>query len=106
MNIATNAARKAICDKFAARLHTVEAKLDTLRAQAETTKANVEIKTITELAARKHMLEQRLQVMKRSEDAKWEQAKADLESQITEMLTSLGQVESRLKAMRTKHAST
>jgi hypothetical protein len=33
-----------------------EAKLDTLKAQAETAKANVEIKAIAELLAKKHVI--------------------------------------------------
>jgi len=93
-----NMAKQAIHDKFESQLKTAEAKLDTLKAQAESAKANAEIKAIAELLTKKHVVQQKLQELKKSGKGRWEQAKTDLEARIADLEKSVKGIESKLKA--------
>jgi multidrug resistance efflux pump len=93
-----NLAKQAVHDKLESQIKTAEAKLDTLKARAETAKANLEIKAITELLSKKHVIQQRLQELKRSGGGPWEQAKTDLEESIADFEKSVMGIESKTKA--------
>jgi len=90
-------AKRAIHDKFESQISTAEAKLSTLKAQAEKAKANVELKTVTELLSRKQAILQRLRDLKKLDGGQWEQAKADFESRIADFQKSLKEIESNAK---------
>lgn len=98
MSVEINVAKKAILDKLEAQVKTVAAKLDTLKARAETAKANIEIKAITELLARKQTILQKLQELKKSGEDRWAHVKTDIEAQIADFEKSVKELESKLKA--------
>jgi hypothetical protein len=98
MSNEVNIAKQAIHDMLESKIKTAEAKLDTLKARAENAKANVEIKAVAELLAKKPVIRLKLQELKNSGGDRWEQAKADLEVRITEFEKSVKGIESKVKA--------
>ena len=90
--------KQAIHDKFESQIHAAEGKLTTLKARAETTKANAELKAITDLLTTKQSILQRVHELKKSDGGKWEQAKADLESRIADFEKSVQGIEAKVKA--------
>jgi multidrug resistance efflux pump len=98
MSTDLNMVKQAIYDKLEAQIKTAEAKLETLKARAETAKANLEIKAVTELLTKKHLIQQKLQALKESGGDRWEQAKTDLEARIAEFEKSVKGIESKAKA--------
>lgn len=91
-----NMARQAVHDKLEAQIKTAEAKLDTLKARASNTRANVELKGIAELLAKRQVIRQKLQELKGSGGDRWQQTKADLDSQISELQKSVKAIESKV----------
>ncbi len=98
MSIDVSMAKQAVHDKLESQINTAEAKLAALKAQAETAKANVEIKSVSELLGKKQVIQQKLQDLKKSSGDKWEQAKTDLEARIAEFEKSVKGVESKAKS--------
>ena len=90
-------AKQVIHDKLESQINTVAAKLDTLKAQAETAKANVEIKAIAELLPKKVAIQLKLQELKKSGEDRFQQAKADLETQVAALETAVKGIESKIK---------
>jgi uncharacterized protein YceH (UPF0502 family) len=97
-NVAGSAARKAVCDKVEAQIHTFEAQLATLKAKAESAKADAELKAIANLATTKLTLDRRVRELKNAGEAAFQQAKADLDARIAEFEKSVKAIESRIKA--------
>ena len=93
-----NMAKQAIHDKFETQIKIAEAKLDRVKAQAESAKADVEIKVVAELLARKRALQLELKALKKLGGDRWERAKADLEAHIAHFEKFLTDVESKAKA--------
>ena len=91
-------AKQVIHDKLESQINTVGAKLDTLKAQAETAKANVEIKAIAELLPKKLVMQHKLQELKKLGEDRFEQTKADLETQVAAFEKAVKGIESKLKA--------
>ena len=98
MSTDVNVTRHAIHDKLESQIKTAEAKLDTLKARAETAKASVEIKAVAELLPKKLVLQHKLQELKKAGEDRWEQVKADLETQIADFDKSVKGIESKIKA--------
>jgi hypothetical protein len=91
-------AKQAIHDKFESQINAAEATLNTLKARAQTTKANVELKAITELLTGKKALLQKLHELKKSDGGQWDRAKTDLEAHIADFEKSVKGIESKAKA--------
>jgi multidrug resistance efflux pump len=91
-------AKLAVHDKFEAQINAAEATLNNLKARAQTTKANVELKSITELLLSKQAILQRLHQLKKSDGGQWDRVKADLETRITDFEKSVKGIESKVKA--------
>jgi len=97
MSVEVKAAKNAIHDKLESQVKTAETKLDTLKARAEAAKANVEVKAITDLAAQKVEIHQKLQDLKKTGEDHWGHAKADLETRIAAFEKSVKGIESKVK---------
>ena len=97
-NVAVNAARKAVYDKVDSQIHTFEAQLATLKAKAESAKANAELKAIAKLVMAKRTLDQKVAELKKTGEAAFQQAKADVEARIAEFDKSVKAIESKIKA--------
>jgi outer membrane murein-binding lipoprotein Lpp len=93
-----NIAKKAIEDKIEAQVKTIEAKLDALKLKAEAAKAIAEVKAIADLVTKRRALAQKLSDLKTSGEGKYQQAKADIESRVTELEQSVQAMESKFKA--------
>jgi len=98
MSTDVNVAKHVIHDKLESQVNTAAAKLDTLKAQAETAKANFEIKAISELLPKKLAMQHKLQELRKVGEDKFEQAKADLETQIAAFEKAVKGIESKIKA--------
>ena len=98
MSTDVNVAKHVIHDKLESQVNTAAAKLDTLKAQAETAKANFEIKAISELLPKKLAMQHKLQELRKLGEDKFEQAKADLETQIAAFEKAVKGIESKIKA--------
>jgi hypothetical protein len=72
-----------------------EAKLNTLKARLGSIRANVEAKGIAELLAKKQVIQQKLQELKKTGGDRWEQAKADLEGRIADFEKSVKEIQSK-----------
>jgi multidrug resistance efflux pump len=97
MSTETNIAKKVAEDKIQSQIKTVQAKLDTLRAKAESAKANAEIKAIADLAAKKLAIDRKLNELRTSGEATYEQAKADIEARVAELEQSARAIEATFK---------
>ena len=97
-NVAVNAARKAVYDKVESQIHTFEAQLATLKAKAESAKSDAELKAITNLVTAKRTLDQKVAELKKTGEAAFQQAKADVEARIAEFDKSVKAIESKIKA--------
>lgn len=95
--VAANAARKAVYDKVESQIHAFEAQLATLKAKAESAKADAELKAIANLVRAKRMLDQKVADLKKTGEAAFQQAKADVEARIAEFDKSVKAIESRIK---------
>jgi hypothetical protein len=89
-------AKQAIHAKLEAQINAAEATLNTLKARAQTTKANVELKSITELLLSKQAILQKLHELKKSDGGHWDRVKADLEARITDFEKSVKGIESKV----------
>ena len=98
MSTDVNVAKHVIHNKLESQVNTAAAKLDTLKAQAETAKANVEIKAIAELLPKKVAMQLKLQELKKSGEDRFQQAKADLETQVAAFEKAVKGIESKIKA--------
>src|SRR5262245_2244553 len=98
MSTATNIAKKAVQDKIESQIKIVQAKLETLKAKAETGKATAELKAITELVTKKQTIDRKLTELKQSGEASYDQARADIESHISELEKSLQSIEAKFRA--------
>jgi hypothetical protein len=91
-------AKQAIHDKFKSQINAAEVTLNTLKARAQTTKANVELKSITELLLSKQAILRKLHELKKSDGGQWDRVKADLETRIADLEKSMKGFESKTKA--------
>jgi multidrug resistance efflux pump len=98
MSTDVSLAKQAIHDKLESQIKLAEAKLETLKARAEAAKANLEIKVITDLLTKKPVIQQKLQELKKAGADRWEQAKTDIETRISDFEKSVKGIESKLKA--------
>ena len=97
-NVAVNAARKAVYDKVDSQIHTFEAQLATLKAKAESAKADAELKAIANLVTARRTLDQKVADLKKTGEAAFQQAKAEVEARIAEFDKSVKAIESKIKA--------
>ena len=97
-NVAVNAARKAVYDKVESQIHTFEAQLATLKAKAESAKADAELKAIANLVTTKRTLDQKVVDLKKTGEAAFQQAKADVEVRIADFEKSVKAIEAKMKA--------
>ena len=97
-NVAVNAARKAVYDKVESQIHTFEAQLATLKAKAESAKSDADLRAITNLVTAKRTLDQKVAELKKTGEAAFQQAKADVEARIAEFDKSVKAIESKIKA--------
>ena len=98
MNTGATVAKQAVHDKLESQIKLAEDKLNTLKAQAENTKANAEIKAITDLSQKKQSIQRKLQDLKKSSGEAWNRAKDDLETHIADFQKSVKGIESKAKA--------
>jgi phage shock protein A len=89
-------AKQAIHDKLESQISAAEATLNTLKARAQSAKANVELKSITELLLSKQAILQKLHELKKSDGGQWDRVKADLETRITDFEKSVKGIESKV----------
>jgi hypothetical protein len=93
----TNIAKQAVHDQIASLFNSADSALSNVKARAEKAKATAEIKAIVELAPKRALIEQRLKELKTTSADKWEQAKRDLESRVSEFDKSVKSLEARVK---------
>jgi phage shock protein A len=98
MSTDVNMAKQAVQDKLESQIKTAQARLVTLEARAESAKANAELKAIAELLSKRQVIQERLQELRKTGADRWEQAKADLESRISEFEKSVKELESKAHA--------
>ena len=94
MSIAVDVTKQVIHDKFESQIKTAEAKLDTLKANAQA----AEVKAIAALHPKKKAIQQKMDELKKSAGAQWDQAKTDLEGRIADFEKSVQRIESNAKA--------
>ena len=98
MSTETTVGKKVLYDKIESQISSVQAKLDTLKAKAQTAKANAELKTIADLVAEKHAIDQKLGALKASGEATYDKAKSEVESRVAQLEKSVQTLESKLKS--------
>jgi hypothetical protein len=98
MNTEHKLTREAIHNKITSQIDTIVAKIATLKARAESNQANTQLKTIAELTAARLVIDRKLRELKTAGDAKWQQAKSDIEAEVKDLEQSIHAVESQLKS--------
>lgn len=96
VNVAESAARKAVFDTIASRIHTLEAQLAMLKAKAESAKADTEVTAIAKLATAKQTLDLKFAELKSNGAAAFDQVRADVERRVAEFDKSLQSIATRI----------
>jgi phage shock protein A len=98
MSTEMNMAKKAVHDKIESQINTVQSKLETLKAKAQAAKANAELKMIADLLTRKQTIDHKLDELKKSGEATYQQTRGDVESRVAELEQSVKSIEAKFKA--------
>ncbi len=94
---------KAYEEKIGAQLQQAKAQLEEFEARAKGKAAQAEIDTINQLKVKKQEIEKKHQDLKTSGDAKVEQVKAEIDTEMAKFKASLEQLATKLKSeARTK----
>jgi prefoldin subunit 5 len=89
-------AKQAVHDKIDSQVKSVQSRLETLKAKAETAAAVG--KTIAGLYVKKQMLDRALGDLKKSNEGKYDNVKADIDARIAELEKSIQAIEAKFKA--------
>jgi len=96
MSTETDLAKQAVQDRIDSQVKSVQAKLETLKARAEA--ATAAGKTIADLYLKKQVIDRLMSDLKKSNEAKYEQVRADLESRVADLQQSVQAIEAKFKA--------
>jgi len=96
MSTEANVAKKVLHDKIESQISTVQSTLEALKAKAQTAKANAELKTIADLLAQKHAIDQKLTALRGTSETAYDRAKADVESRVAELEKSVKAIERKV----------
>lgn len=98
MSTDTNIAKQVIADEFESQINTAKAELEILASRAEGTMVKAEVEAYEALMPKIQAIQQKLQELKKSTGAKWEQTKADLEALISDFKESVKEIASAAQA--------
>lgn len=88
---------KAYEEKISAQLQQAKTQLEELHARAKGKMAQAEIDTINNLKTRQQEIEKKRQDLKTTGDAKVEQVKGEIDTELTKLKNSLGELATKLK---------
>lgn len=94
---AQNVTAKAYEEKISAQLQQAKAQLGELEARAKDKMAQSEIDTLNHLKTMHQELDKKRQDLKTTGDAKVEQVKAEIDTEVAKLKTSLAEVATKLK---------
>lgn len=93
-----NVTTKAYEEKINAQLEQAKAKLGELEARAKGKAAQVEIDTIHNLKTKHQEIDKKRQVLKTVGDAKVDQVKAEIDSEVAKLKASLAELNTKLRS--------
>lgn len=93
-----NIAKQVIQDELEFQINTSKAELEVLASRAEGTMVKVEVEAYETLMPKLQAIQQKMQELKKSTGAQWEQTKADLEALISDFKESAKEIASAAKA--------
>ncbi|HTC91892.1 MAG TPA: hypothetical protein VK699_00385 [Terriglobales bacterium] len=88
---------KAYEEKISAQLQQAKAQLEELHSRAKDKMAQAEIDTINNLKTRQQEIEKKRQDLKTTGDAKVEQVKTEIDTELAKLKNSLGELATKLK---------
>lgn len=94
----SSAMTKAYEEKISAQLQQAKAQLGEFEARAKGKMAQAEIDTINHLKTKQQQIDKKRQDLKTVGEAKVEQAKAEIDSEIAKLKTSLSELATKLKS--------
>lgn len=94
MTTTADIAKQVIQDRLESEINTAKAELQLLAGRAEDTMVNAEVEAYETLLPKMQAIEQKLQELKGTTGAQWEQTKFDLEALIADFKESVKQVAS------------
>ena len=98
MTTDANIAKQVIQDELEAQIDTAEAELEVLSSRAESTMVKAEIEAYETLSPKLQAIQQKMQELKKSTGAQWQQTKADLEALISDFKESVKEIVSAAEA--------
>jgi len=93
-----NVTIKAYEEKISAQLQQAKAQLGDFEARAKGKMAQAEIDTINQLKTRYQEIDKKRQDLKTAGDAKVEQVKAEIETEVAKLKTTMAELATKLKA--------
>lgn len=97
MTTDANIAKQVIQDELEAQIDTAKAELEALAGRAEGTMVKAEVEAYETLLPKVEAIQQKLQELKASTGAQWQQTKADLEALISDFKESVKEIVSAAK---------
>lgn len=91
-------AKQVIQDELASQINIAKAELEALAGRAEGTMVKAEVEAYEALMPKLQAIQQKLQQLKKSTGAQWQQTKADLEVLISDFKESVREIASTVKA--------
>ena len=98
MTTDANIAKQVIQDELESQINTAKAELEVLASRAEGTMVKAEAEAYENLMPKLLAIQQKLQEMKKSTGAQWQQTKADLEVLISAFRESVKEIAFAAKA--------
>ena len=92
MTTDANIAKQVIQDELEFQINTAKAELEVLANRAEGTMVKAEVVAYETLSPRLQAIQQKLQELKKSTGAQWQQTKADLEALISDFKESVKEI--------------
>ena len=98
MTTKTDIAKQVIQDSLESQINAAKAELELLAGRAEGTMVNAEIEAYETLLPKIQAIQQKLQELKGTTGAQWEQTKSDLEALIADFKESVKEIASAAEA--------
>ena len=98
MTTGAEIAKQVIQDELESQINIAKAELEALAGRAEGTMVKAEVEAYEALMPKLQAIQQKLQQLKKSTGAQWQQTKADLEVLISDFKESVRETASTVKA--------
>jgi hypothetical protein len=105
MSADASIAKQVVQDEIESQINTAKAELEVLTSRVRGTMAKTEVEAYETLSPKVQAIRQKLQELKKSTGAQWQQTKADLDVLITDFKESVKEIASAAEANESRRLS-